>query len=315
MKLTKVEIEQFRSEAWDLLDMAERSLITLAPGDDFSSSYFAIFRSLHNLKGGAELMNFHQLTSHTHQLETILTQFKEQEIIPLEYRKILLQGLAAARLMLNDFAGGSEVNRNKFLDGGREVPLAAILGRLKGVVRDLSTQLAKEITLNIRGAQTELNSNLLEVIKDPLTHIVRNSCDHGIESADIRLSLGKPKIGRLQVSAYRTRGQVIIEVSDDGKGLSRDIILKKALERNLILPTHCQKLSDKEVFDLIFLPGFSTVSSITPLSGRGVGMDVVRVNIKSIGGTVSLWGKENVGTKIIIKIPLNLAVTPALKFA
>lgn len=187
-----------------------------------------------------------------------------------------------------------------------------VLGKFNRVVRDLSSELGKSIAVTIEGAETELDKSLLEAIKDPLTHIVRNSCDHGVEIPEVRRQKGKSEQGKIGIKAYHEGGQVFIEVKDDGKGLSRSFILNKAIEKNLVNSTTAQNLSDKEVFDLIFLPGFSTASQVTSVSGRGVGMDVVRTNIEKIGGTVELSGEENVGTMIKIKIPLTLAIIPAL---
>ena len=532
------ELEEFRSEACELLDVAEKSLLRLDEGGDFGDCYNAIFRSLHNLKGGSAMLELSELSHHTHELETIFTTFQNGPEIPAEYLSFFLKGIDAARLMLagekvafsyvveekkplitivpeaeeplplsgftidefimscreytesisknllsidskdapvdvyhslyrdvhslkgdaylfsyqlvGDVAHAMESALEPLRNGEKvadkrlvscllkaldvvelvlakeniddeqqrlkkmvdaichalvkssqalavtvkahpaqavvkekENPKSAdassssirvsvslldnlmtlmgemvlvrnqvlqysnktddleflsmskrlnmitseiqeqmmktrmqsignVLSKFNRVVRDLADDLGKKISVNIQGSETELDKSLLEAIKDPLTHIVRNSCDHGIESPEERIAKGKSEVGNVEIKAYHEGGQVFIEVSDDGKGLSRQSILNKALEKNLINPSLIQTLSDKEIFDLIFLPGFSTAQHITNVSGRGVGMDVVRTNIERIGGTVELWGKENTGTTIKIKIPLTLAIIPAL---
>jgi two-component system chemotaxis sensor kinase CheA len=187
-----------------------------------------------------------------------------------------------------------------------------ILSKFHRVVRDLSQELKKDINLTVIGAETELDKTLLEAIKDPLTHIVRNSCDHGIETPAIRKKNAKPETGTISIKSYHEGGQVVIEISDDGKGLNKDVLIKKALEKGLINSAQVSKMSDKEIFDLIFAPGFSTAAAVTNLSGRGVGMDVVRTNIEKIGGTVELSSIPGSGTNTKLKIPLTLAIVPAL---
>ena len=194
----------------------------------------------------------------------------------------------------------------------RMQPIGNILGKFNRVVRDLSQELRKNINLTLSGSETELDKSLLETIKDPLTHIVRNSCDHGIETPDLRRKNGKTEVGNISIKAYHEGGQVIIEIQDDGKGLHRDVILKKAIEKGLVAQADAAQMTEKQVFNLIFEPGFSTAAQITNVSGRGVGMDVVRTNIERIGGTVELASVPGVGTTTKFKIPLTLAIIPAL---
>ncbi len=194
----------------------------------------------------------------------------------------------------------------------RMQPVGTVVGKFHRVVRDLANELGKKIKLNISGEETELDKSLLEAIKDPLTHIVRNSCDHGIEPADIRKSAGKSIEGRIDIKAYHEGGQVVIEVIDDGGGLRKQLILKKALEKGLVREDQAAKMSDKEIYQLIFAPGFSTATKVTSVSGRGVGMDVVRTNIERIGGTIDINSVAGAGTDFKIKIPLTLAIVPAL---
>ncbi|MBI5919403.1 MAG: chemotaxis protein CheA [Nitrosomonadales bacterium] len=188
----------------------------------------------------------------------------------------------------------------------RMVEIGETFSRFQRVVRDVSKELGKDIGLEISGADTELDKTVVEKIGDPLMHLVRNSMDHGIEVAELRLQRGKPAKGTLQLNAFHDSGSIVIEVSDDGGGLSRERILRKALERGLI--AEGQNLSDSEVFNLIFEPGFSTAEQVTNLSGRGVGMDVVRRNIQALRGTVDIDSEEGVGTTTRIRLPLTLAI-------
>ena len=188
----------------------------------------------------------------------------------------------------------------------RMVQIGGTFNRFQRVVRDVSKELGKDIELVISGADTELDKTVVEKIGDPLTHLVRNSMDHGIEAADVRLARGKPAKGMLKLNAYHDSGSIVIEVSDDGGGLNRERILKKAIERGLV--NENAVLSDKEVYNLIFEAGFSTADVISNLSGRGVGMDVVRRNIEALRGTVSLDSVEGQGSMVRIRLPLTLAI-------
>ena len=188
----------------------------------------------------------------------------------------------------------------------RMVPIGDTFSRFQRVVRDVSKELGKDIDLVISGAETELDKTVVEKIGDPLMHLVRNAMDHGIESADKRLAAGKPAKGTLKLNAYHDSGSIAIEISDDGGGLNRDRILQKALERGLIQPS--QTLTDQEIYNLIFEAGFSTAEAVTNLSGRGVGMDVVKRNIVALRGTVDLDSRAGEGTTVRIRLPLTLAI-------
>ena len=194
----------------------------------------------------------------------------------------------------------------------RMQPIGNVLNKFQRVVRDLSGNLNKKINLNLFGVETELDKTLIEAVKDPLTHIVRNACDHGIESPGERMKKGKSETGTITIKACHEGGQVIVEITDDGKGLSREKILKKALERGIVEHTRVETMTDREVQTLIFSPGFSTAEKVTNVSGRGVGMDVVKSNIEKIGGFVDISSTEGEGTKITLKIPLTLAIVPAM---
>ncbi|WP_234409374.1 chemotaxis protein CheA [Ideonella sp. B508-1] len=188
----------------------------------------------------------------------------------------------------------------------RMVKIGATFGRFRRVVHDVSQELGKDITLVIHGEDTELDKTLVERIGDPLTHLVRNAMDHGIETAEIRTAKGKPAQGTLTLNAFHDSGAIVIQVSDDGGGLDRERILAKGLERGLIEPG--QVLSDAQVYNLIFEPGFSTAEKVTNLSGRGVGMDVVKRNITALRGTVSIENRPGQGATVTVRLPLTLAI-------
>lgn len=183
------------------------------------------------------------------------------------------------------------------------------------VVRDLGVSCGKQVRLEMEGRDTELDKTILEAIKDPLTHIVRNSVDHGIETPEARVAAGKPAEGLLRLSAFHESGQVTIEISDDGAGIDVDAVASKALERGIVTAEQVRLMSQRELTNLVFMPGFSTAAKVTNVSGRGVGMDVVRTNIEDIGGTVDIVSDRGAGTTIRVKIPLTLAIIPALTIA
>jgi two-component system chemotaxis sensor kinase CheA len=188
----------------------------------------------------------------------------------------------------------------------RMVQIGATFNRFQRVVRDVSKELGKDVDLVISGGETELDKTVVEKIGDPLTHLVRNSMDHGIESAELRIARGKPAKGTLKLNAYHDAGSIVIEVSDDGGGLNKEKILGKAIERGLVAEGTI--LTDKEIYNLIFEAGFSTADAVSNLSGRGVGMDVVRRNIQALRGTVDLDSVEGQGSTIRIRLPLTLAI-------
>jgi len=188
----------------------------------------------------------------------------------------------------------------------RMVQIGSTFSRFQRVVRDVAREIGKDIGLQVTGAETELDRTLVEGIADPLTHLVRNAVDHGIEMPEVRQARGKPAAGLVRLHAYHDAGSVVIEVSDDGGGLKKERILEKALDRGLI--SAGQTLSDEQVYALIFEPGFSTAEQITNLSGRGVGMDVVKRNITALRGTVEIQSEEGRGTCVRIRLPLTLAI-------
>ena len=194
----------------------------------------------------------------------------------------------------------------------RMQPIGNIWSKFPRVVRDLATACGKQVNIEMEGKETEIDKTIIEAIKDPLTHLVRNVVDHGIESPEKRLAAGKPAPGRLYLRAFHEGGQVNIEISDDGAGIDVERVKQKALEKGAISPDQAARMSDREIVNLIFLPGFSTAEKVTNVSGRGVGMDVVKTNIEKIGGTVDVQTRLGQGTTLKIKIPLTLAIIPAL---
>ncbi|NPA15297.1 MAG: chemotaxis protein CheA, partial [Deferribacteres bacterium] len=194
----------------------------------------------------------------------------------------------------------------------RMVPIARVFNRFPRVVRDLARELKKEVKLIIEGEDTELDRSIVEEIGDPLVHLVRNAIDHGIEPPEEREFLGKPRQGTLRLAAYHEGNHIVILVEDDGRGIDVEKIKKKALERGLVTENELSRMSEKEILNLIFLPGFSTAEKVTDVSGRGVGMDVVKTNIEKLNGTIEINTELGKGTQIIIKIPLTLAIIQAL---
>ncbi len=194
----------------------------------------------------------------------------------------------------------------------RMLPIAKVFNKFPRMVRDLSRELGKQIELKISGEETELDKSIIEEIGDPLVHIIRNSCDHGIEDAETRVAMGKPEYGTIELKAYNEGNSIVIEVVDDGKGLDPDMLIDKSLEKGIITEREADSLSPKEAFALIFKPGFSTAASVTNVSGRGVGMDVVKTNIEKLNGIIDIDSEKGKGTIIKLKIPLTLAIIQAL---
>ena len=194
----------------------------------------------------------------------------------------------------------------------RMQPIKKVFGRFPRVVRDLARNLKKEITLELQGEETDLDKNLVEALADPLVHLVRNSVDHGIEMPDIREQNGKPRIGKVVLAAEQEGDHILLSITDDGAGMDPDMLRKKAVEKGLFDEDAAARLSDSECFSIIFMPGFSTKVEISDVSGRGVGMDVVKTKITQLNGSIDIQSKVGEGTRLVIKVPLTLAIMPTL---
>ncbi len=192
----------------------------------------------------------------------------------------------------------------------RMLPIGTTFGRFKRLVRDLSRELGREVEMTTEGAETELDKTVIERLNDPLVHLIRNSIDHGIEGPEVRQGLGKPAAGMLNITARHSGAYVLIEITDDGAGIDKDVVRQKALEKGIISPD--SELQDKEIFSLIFAPGFSTAATVTNVSGRGVGMDVVKRTIDNLRGSVEVNSEKGVGTTVTLKLPLTLAIIEGL---
>jgi two-component system, chemotaxis family, sensor kinase CheA len=194
----------------------------------------------------------------------------------------------------------------------RMQPVGNLFGKFPRLVRDLARTCGRDVRIEFSGQETGLDKSLLEAIKDPLTHAVRNAVDHGIEAPHVRVLAGKSAEGCVKLRAFHQSGSVVIEVADDGAGIGIERVLAKAVERNLVTPEQASAMSEREALQLIFLPGFSTAAAVTNVSGRGVGMDVVRANVEKVGGSVEVESKMGQGTTLRLRVPLTLAIVPAL---
>jgi len=194
----------------------------------------------------------------------------------------------------------------------RMVPVDAVFRKFPRLVRDVSHSLQKEVDLQVRGQDTELDKTMVELIGDPLVHLIRNSLDHGIEMPEARARAGKPRRGTILIEARQEGDQIVISVGDDGAGIDPERVLRKALEKGLVTAERARQLSPREILDFIFLPGFSTADKVNNLSGRGVGMDVVRTNLKRMNGSIQLDSVPGKGTTVRLRLPLTLAIMPVL---
>lgn len=194
----------------------------------------------------------------------------------------------------------------------RMVPIESVVNRFPRMIRDLSKTLGKEMELYMTGEDTELDRTVIDEIGDPLMHLLRNAADHGLETREERLKLGKNPIGSIYLDAYQDGNNVVIEVRDDGRGIDVEKVKKVAIDRGVITPEQAERMSDKEVIDILFMPSFSTSSTVSDISGRGVGLDVVKTKIEALGGEIEARTKLNVGTNFIIRLPLTLAIIQAL---
>jgi len=194
----------------------------------------------------------------------------------------------------------------------RMQPIKKVFGRFPRVVRDLARSLNKEVTLELVGEETDLDKNLVEALADPLVHLVRNAVDHGIEPPEEREAVGKPRTGRVVLAAEQEGDHILLSITDDGRGMDADLLRRKAVEKGLMDEEAAARLDDREAYNLIFMPGFSTKEEISDVSGRGVGMDVVKTRIAQLNGSVEIDSTPGEGSRLSIRVPLTLAIMPTL---
>jgi two-component system chemotaxis sensor kinase CheA len=194
----------------------------------------------------------------------------------------------------------------------RMVPVGVMFSRFPRMIRDLSNKMNKEIDFVMEGQETELDRSIIDELSDPLTHLLRNAIDHGVETPEVRKGKGKPEEGRIELRAYQKGSEIIIEVKDDGAGINPDKIGQKAIEKNIVSAEELEQMEKRDILDFIFHPGFSTAAKVTDVSGRGVGMDIVRNVVKKLDGQISIESEFGKGSTFTISLPLTLAITQAL---
>jgi len=263
----------------------------------------------------AEEIAARTLRIHVDTLENIMTSLSELVLTRNQLEQARRSGLGAGFDAPLDRLSRAVTQLQDGVMRARLQPLQNALTRLPRLVRDLGSDLNKKIRLEMQGEETELDRQVLELVRDPLTHLVRNAADHGIETPAARAAAGKNPEGVIRIHARHAGGQVTIDVSDDGRGLSIPAISRKALEKGLVTPERLRSMTDRQVQELIFTPGFSTAENISAVSGRGVGMDVVRANLDKMGGTIDIAATVGEGTRFTLRIPLTIAIVPALVFS
>lgn len=251
--------------------------------------------------------NLPQLQSHLHKLQQDLAWF-EQEFHRLGAMRNSINGMFEAVHQLDRIADGIQ---QSVMDT-RMVPVGPLFARFKRIVRDITRSTGKQIELEILGEKTELDKRMIDALGDPLIHMVRNSADHGVEGPADRAAAGKSPTGTITLNAYHRGNHIYIEISDDGRGLSKEKIVKKGLEKGLITPGDVDKMTDHQIYQLIWEPGFSTAEKVTEISGRGMGMDIVQAKIGEINGTIDCNSVPGHGTTFTIKLPLTMAILPSL---
>ncbi|MDR3130436.1 MAG: chemotaxis protein CheA [Treponema sp.] len=306
----------------DLLNLVSETVITKATFNQINNQFNELLAELHDI----ESVYREKIKTLFDNLPDYLESMQEGKTVK-DIRKEIADQYGDIFSLFDDFDASLKINVGKFrstaqnlgritgeLQEGvmhiRMVPISQIFSRFPRLVRDLSKSLNKKINLVIEGEETELDKSVIEDLLDPIMHSVRNSIDHGIESQEERRAVGKPEEGMVLLKAANEGNMIIIEITDDGKGIDVDAIKAKAVERGIISPN--KVLSDVEAFNLIFEPGFSTAKTITAISGRGVGLDVVRRQIEKLNGTVTVSSERGKGTKFIIKLPLTLAIIQGL---
>ncbi|HHW2725100.1 TPA: chemotaxis protein CheA [Pseudomonas aeruginosa] len=248
----------------------------------------------------------------TARLDEIMNMVGELVLVPNRLVRLGLnsgdEAMAKAVANLDVVTGDLQMSVMKT----RMQPIKKVFGRFPRLVRDLARNMKKEINLELVGEETDLDKNLVEALADPLVHLVRNAVDHGIESPEEREAAGKPRVGQVVLSAEQEGDHILLMITDDGKGMDAEVLRNKAVEKGLLERDAADRLTDLECYNLIFAPGFSTKTEISDVSGRGVGMDVVKTKISQLNGTVNVFSQKGSGSKIVIKVPLTLAIMPTL---
>jgi len=247
------------------------------------------------------------LRTHVRRIEANL-QAVQERLRQLSHLSFLANDLSEVAHQMDRISQGLQ----KTAMETRMVPIGPLFGRFRRIVRDITRLTGKDIRLNIQGEKTELDKRMIDELADPLIHLVRNAADHGIEPPEQREAAGKPRWGTITLDAFHRGSSIVIQVKDDGRGLDADRILKKALEREVITPAEAEQLTTQQIYQLIWRPGFSTAEQVTEISGRGVGMDIVRSKVEAINGSVEVDSQPGQGTTFSIRLPLTLAILPSL---
>src|SRR2546425_848183 len=319
-------LRMFFEEATDLVGDSEAALLRLeaASGEPDPGLVNRIFRNVHTLKGTSAMLGLDRLAAFAHSLEDVLVGMRKgaQAITPGLVDTLLASVDVLRRLLerAREGSGGEPENLESMLAtlrapsvgpeervmAVRMLPIRTVFGRFPRLVRDLAHAQGKQVVLEASGEDTELDKSVIEQITDPLTHLLRNAIDHGIEPPEARRAAGKPGVGHLRLRAYQEGGNIHLEVADDGRGLDRDRIARKAEELGLL--TADARPSDDEIFGLIWEPGFSTADTVSQVSGRGVGLDVVRRNVETLGGSITVHTERGRGTTFDVRLPLTLVI-------
>ncbi|MFN0205031.1 MAG: chemotaxis protein CheA [Planctomycetota bacterium] len=293
-------VKEFLVESYENLDRFERDLSTLQEKPASRETLASVFRTIHTIKGACGFLGYGKLESVAHAGENLLSKLRDgRAVLEPAMTAALFDVARAVREMLATIEStGSDGSRSARLE-----PIGNILSKVPRMASDLSALVNKKVRVELEGNATELDRITIEAIKDPLAHIIRNAVDHGIEAPDVRAARGKPEEGFLLLRAHDNESEICIEVSDDGNGIDVEKVKNKAVASGMIASGRAANMNDREAMELLFLPGFSMAERISNISGRGVGLDVVKTNIERVGGTVEISSRAGKGTSIKIKIP------------
>lgn len=301
---------EFLIESHESLDRMEECITELQEQPQDATLLAEIFRTVHTIKGTSGFLGFTRLEKLAHAGEDLLVLLRDGKLAAdPPVIDGMLQLLDSLRVILNsiEVEGSERASEDITLIGqleqARMQPVSGIFCRMRCMVRDLSRQLGRCVRLQLEGQEIELDKSLLEAIKDPLIHAVRNALDHGIELPEVRQAAGKDHEGTLKLRAVQKNNHVVIEVTDDGAGISIDKVRNKAIEHGFITAERAAQVNERDLLQLLFLPGFSTAAAVTHISGRGVGMDIIRTNIERLGGRVEIDSRTGKGTTLRLWIP------------